>query len=320
MTVVFIPSTSYAEDAHAEVAAPPASITDNLTLELQGVSILDVFKILSKKSGLNIVAGKNVQGQVSMFLQDVPVREALRTILQSQNLASIEEGKIIKVMTEEEYLKKYGRPYEDKRISKSFRLKYASAEMLSAKLSEIKSDHGRLLTEPRTNAILVTEIPEILQEMDALVQEADQPQETEVFKLRFAKAEDLEPKLKSFMEGSAGKIEIDKRSNSIVIVDIQSRIEKIGSVIESLDSPVSQVLIEAKIVEVNLTDAYRQGINWQEIIEKVSSFDTIAAAAPLAVSPPAGATALTTLAFGSGQDDLQIVLSLLERVGKTNLL
>ena len=79
-------------DARAEeqaIAAPAPTFDAKLTLELQGVDILDVLKILSKKSGLNIVAGKNVQGTVSIFLRDVPVMEALRTILQSQGLASV---------------------------------------------------------------------------------------------------------------------------------------------------------------------------------------------------------------------------------------
>ncbi len=310
-----VSSPVYAEEAQA--APTPDS---HLTLELQGVNILDVFKILAKKSGLNIVAGKNVQGQVSIFLQDVPVKEALRTILQSQGLASIEENGIVKVMTEEEYLQKYGRPYDDKRIARSFHLRHTPVEVLAGKLSELKSAAGKILTEPRTNTLLITEIPEVLREMEALIEESDQPQETQVFPLRYSRAEDIEPKLKSFMEGNQGKLEIDKRSNRVVVTDIGSRIEKIGSVIEALDVQVPQVLIEAKIVEVRLGDSYRQGINWEMIAEELGDFNNWKATAPLAVSPPIGAVALSTLTLGSGEDDLKIVMDLLEKVGKTNLL
>lgn len=293
---------------------------DKLTLELQGVSIFDVFKILSKKSGLNIVAGKNVQGQVSIFLQEVPVRDALKTILQSQGLAGVEEDGIIKVVTEEEFLKKYGRPYEDSRITRSFHLQHASAEALEPKLAEIKSSHGRILTEIRTNTLTITELPGILEEMEKLIAESDQPQETEVFHLDYARAEDLEPKLKALMEGTGGKLEIDKRSNRIVVFDIPSRIQRIRTLVRAFDVKTAQVLIDAKIIEVRLSDGSRKGINWQDIIQKVGDFDTIRAVAPLAVSPPTGAASLATLALGSGADDLQVVLDLLERVGKTNLL
>lgn len=314
-----------AEEAQAaEIVAPAASTESKtegwVTLELQAVSIFDVFKILSKKSGLNIVAGKNVQGEVSIFLQDVPVKEALRTILQSQGLASVEESGIIKVVTEEEFLKKYGRPFEDSRITKSFNVVHASAEQLAAKLAELKSPYGKIITETRTNTVVITELPKILEEMEKLISESDQEQDHAVFKLNYTRVEDLEPKLKTFMEGMPGKMEVDKTSNRIILFDIDSRIQRVREIVKAFDVKSAQVQIEAKIVEVQLSDAYRKGINWQEIIEKAGSFDTLTALAPLAVSPPTGAASLATLALGSGQDDLQVVLSLLEQIGKTNLL
>ena len=324
---VFLSVTILASYAHAEGAAQateaavvPVERSDRLTLELQGVSIFDVFKILSKKSGLNIVAGKNVQGQVSIFLQDVPVKEALTTILQSQGLASVEEEGIIKVMTEDEFLKKFGRPYGDTRITKYFNLNHASAEALASKLSDSKTAYGKIVTEPRTNTLIITELPNVLDEMEKTIQESDQPQETEIFRLDYTKAEELGPKLKSFMEGTSGKLEIDSRSNRVIVFDIPSRIDRIRDIIKAFDVKARQVLIDAKIVEVQLSDANRKGINWRAIMSQVGKFDTISAVAPLTVSPPTGVSSLSTLTIGSSQNDLQLILDLLERVGKTNLL
>ena len=73
--------------------------SQKITLELKGVDILDVLKVLSKKSGLNIVAGKNVRGQVTLFLQDVDVWEALQIVLETSELAYEQKGDIIKVKT-----------------------------------------------------------------------------------------------------------------------------------------------------------------------------------------------------------------------------
>jgi type II secretory pathway component GspD/PulD (secretin) len=321
LTIAVISSRPvFAEEAAAAEAPAQISGDSRLTLELQGVSIFDVFKILSKKSGLNIVAGKNVQGQVSIFLQDVPVRDALKTILQSQGLASVDEAGIVKVMTEEEYLRKYGRPYEDSRQTQSFNLQHGSVETLAGKLFELKSAYGKILTEPRTNTLMITEIPEVLDEMRRLVEQSDQPQESEVFKLNYTRVEDIEPKLKTFMEGAGGKLEIDKRSNRIIVFDIPDKIERVRALVKAFDVKTAQVLIQAKIVEVRLTDAYRKGIDWQEIVEQVGNFNTLQALAPLTVGAPTGAAALATLALGEGQDDLQVLFQLLEQVGKTNLL
>lgn len=311
----------YAEgEISPEAAATAIERTDRLTLELQGVSVFDVFKILSKKSGLNIVAGKNVQGQVSIFLQDVPVKDALKTILQSQGLASVEEDGIIKVVTEEEYLRKYGRPYGDARVTKSFNLNYASADLLSPKLAEGKTAYGKITVEVRTNTLVITELPSVLIEMEKIIQESDRPQETEVFRLNYTDAEDLEPKIKTFMEGTSGKFEIDKRTNRIIASDIPSRIGRLRALVEAFDVKTAQVLIDAKIVEVQLSDENRKGINWQKIFNDVGQFDRVSIGLPLTVSPPAGVSSLSTLTLGSDDNDLQIVLELLERVGKTNLL
>lgn len=303
-----------------EMAVVSSGRADRITLELQGVNIFDVFKIFSKKSGLNIVAGKNVQGQVSIFLQDVPVREALRTILQSQGLAGVEERGIIRVISDEEYIRKFGKPYEDKRETRAFQLQYASAENVSTKLMDRKSVYGRIVVEPRTNTLIVTEIPEVLTEMEQLILQTDQDQQRSVFKLKYIRVADLESKLKAFMEGGNGHLEIDERSNRFVVFDIPARVERIESLVDAFDVKKSQVLIEAKIVEVRLSDSYRKGIDWQRIIDEVGNVNTLRAVAPLAVSPPAGASALATLSLGDTTDDLQVVIDLLERVGKTNLL
>ncbi len=327
LAVSHFPLQGFAEEQAqaAEVPAVPSTADmekndGKVTLELQGVSIFDVFKILSKKSDLNIVAGKSVQGQVSIYLKEVPVREALKTILQSQGLASIEEDGIVKVMTEDEFLKKYGRPYEDTRITRSYNINHASVELLASKIAELKSPFGKIITEPRTNTLVITELPKVIEEMEKLIRESDQEQEHAVYHLNFTRAEDLEPKLKSFMEGTSGKLEIDKYSNNVIVFDIASRIKRVRALVKAFDVKTPQVLIEAKILEVQLSDAYRKGINWQLIIEKVGSFETISALAPLTVSPPTGVASLATLALGSGGDDLQTVLSLLEQIGKTNLL
>jgi general secretion pathway protein D len=322
ITGIWVPPVHAEGEAQAtEVAvAAPIERSDRLTLELQAVSIFDVFKILSKKSGLNIVAGKNVQGQVSIFLQDVPIREALMTILQSQGLAGVEEDGIIKVMTEDEFLKKFGRPYGDTRVTKYFHLNHASADALASKLLDSKTAYGKIVTEPRTNTLIVTELPNVLDEMEKTIQESDQPQQTEVFRLDYTKAEELEPKLKSFMEGTSGKMEVDSRSNRIIVFDIPSRIDRIRDIVKAFDVKARQVLIDAKIIEVQLTDANRKGINWREIISKAGQFDAVSIVAPLTVSPPTGVSSLSTLTLGSSQNDLQVILDLLERVGKTNLL
>src|SRR3989338_6787362 len=73
--------------AAAAIEPSAASISDRITLELKGVNVLDVLKILAKRSGLNIVAGRDVRGDVTLYMQDVDVCVALDTIVKTLCLA-----------------------------------------------------------------------------------------------------------------------------------------------------------------------------------------------------------------------------------------
>ncbi len=293
---------------------PPARASedpDKLTLEVVNVEILDVLKLLSKKSGLNIVAGPEVKGQVSVFLKDVPVREGLKTILQSQALAYYEEDDILKVVTARDYEEKFGRPFGDVRRTRAYSLSHASAADLANALNGLKSPAGKILVEERSNTIVVTDTPAVLDEMDRVVEAGDAPQVTREIKVRYAKAEDLEGRLRELLKGGRGEVAVDKRSNKVFVTDIPSRVEAMVKMIEAFDVLSPQVLIEAKVIEVRLSDTHRQGIDWNSIAEYFN------ASVPLTVSAPAGGSLAT---FTSVRGDLTAILQLIERMGKTNTL
>jgi type IV pilus secretin PilQ/predicted competence protein len=79
--------------------------------------------------------------------------------------------------------------------------------------------------------------------------------------LSFAKAADLLNILKAQLTPRGGILE-DKRSNTLIITDIPSRVEIIDKLIESLDTPNPQVSIEARIVETNTNFIESFGIQW----------------------------------------------------------
>jgi len=80
-------------------------------LDLKGMDILDVLKLISQKSGLNIVAGQAVKGRVTVYLKHIEVLESLRIIVEAYGWAYAKDGDIIKVMTAKEYEDKYGHKF-----------------------------------------------------------------------------------------------------------------------------------------------------------------------------------------------------------------
>lgn len=72
--------------------------------------------------------------------------------------------------------------------------------------------------------------------------------------IHYGKAEDMEKLLTSKSSNflsSKGSINIDKRTNSIWIEDEKNRLNKIRDFIKNIDVPVKQVLIEARVVNVD---------------------------------------------------------------------
>src|ERR1022692_4136682 len=89
---------------------------------------------------------------------------------------------------------------------------------------------------------------------------------TEIFVINYAKASEIQPTLASLVDTTAGgKIVIDARTNSLVITERPSRMKRIRPVIEQLDRPTDQVMIESKFVEIANNDIKNIGVNWSSL-------------------------------------------------------
>ncbi|HOT78269.1 MAG TPA: secretin N-terminal domain-containing protein, partial [Candidatus Wallbacteria bacterium] len=84
---------------------------------------------------------------------------------------------------------------------------------------------------------------------------------TRIITLQNAIASELETALTK-VKSTDGLIIKDDRTNSLVLIDKPATIEKMEKMVKIFDAPTPQVLIEAKIVEVSLTDDMKNTLNW----------------------------------------------------------
>ena len=94
---------------------------------------------------------------------------------------------------------------------------------------------------------------------------AREGKQTKLFRLNNADALKLKDTLAKVLSPE-GVMEADVRSNSIIVTDTISAINRIDAMIPSLDEITSQVLIEAKLIETSLTDTEKLGIDWTTTI------------------------------------------------------
>ena len=95
---------------------------------------------------------------------------------------------------------------------------------------------------------------------------AVEPVDTRVFIVDFAKASEIQNSIQPLVDpASGGKIQVDTRSNALVITERPSRMNDIQEIIETLDRPTEQVMIESKFIEISMRDSEKLGINWQSL-------------------------------------------------------
>ncbi len=109
-----------------------------------------------------------------------------------------------------------------------------------------------LRTEEKTRLDAQKEVEKLQASLEGVV---------ETIPVSYSKASDLQSKIKDLLS-EGGKIQIDERTNTIVIRDIRKNVEAVKSLITTLDTATPQVLIEARIVEVDTSFTRELGVQW----------------------------------------------------------
>jgi type IV pilus assembly protein PilQ len=95
----------------------------------------------------------------------------------------------------------------------------------------------------------------------AEARQAAEPTRTVIKKLSYARATEITPTLKSIMS-RRGDIVVDTRTNTLIIREIPTFLPAVLQLIDNLDTPIPQVMIESRIVETTKTLGRSLGINW----------------------------------------------------------
>jgi len=191
-----------------------------VTFNFQDVPVRTVLQLIAEESNLNIVASDTTQGNVTLRLVNVPWDQALDIVLQAKQLDKRRSGNVVWVAPQAEI----------------------------AKFEQDKED-ARIAIENRTETV------------------------TEYIPVSYGNAEDIAKLLTDDSKGNQqgggggqgsggggggqqsrgflsprGSLSFDRRTNTLLVIDIPARVAEIRRLVATLDKPVDQVLIEAKIV------------------------------------------------------------------------
>ena len=301
------------------VPVAPAQYEDQvelISLDLKGMEIRDVLKILSQKSGLNMVADNDVKGAVSLYVKDVDVMDALDIVVFTNSLAYEQEGTLIRIMTDKKYEKLHGATFKDRTKTEIVKLEHANATSIAAVLSKIKTRVGKVIADDASNTIVLIDNAENVKRMKEAIEEMDVLLVTEVFSLDYAKAEIIKDKLEKMLSENIGSIKFDERTNKLAVKDTTFKMKEIRKIIEAFDEKTREVTIDAHIIKVTLSDKYSNGIDWSTVATLGDI--TIEAASNLTTSLTGTTPSTLTIAKKGGTHSS--VLRLLKTFGETDVL
>jgi len=157
-----------------------------ISLDLDGVSLVNVLKVFSQQSGLNFIASQSVADKpITLYMQNVPIKEALDKILKSYNL-TYELDETSNIFVVKEHVKAQDVSTE----TRVYTLKYAlvnsspinSAATVSTAgnsivdaLNKLLSSYGKISEDSRTNSLIITELPEQFKLIEETIRGLDVP-------------------------------------------------------------------------------------------------------------------------------------------------
>ena len=241
------PSQNSAVNASLDQAQRSAILD---TLEIKDMDINDVLKLLSVKSGLNIIAGKSITGRVTIFLQNVEVHDALTIVLKANDLAYTEGRGVIQIMTGAEYEQSTGHKFGVNMESTIVSLQSAKASDVVAVLNQVKSQAGKVVADDQSNSVIIQDVPEKIEQLLEYIKTIDAPTDVQVYKLLHISGESLVAKLQEMVSPKIGNVKFDSLSNKLFIKDTPKKLKEIMKYITQIDIPR-----ETKVFSVNYAKA-----------------------------------------------------------------
>jgi MSHA biogenesis protein MshL len=207
---------------------PPLELGPLYSFRAQELPIVDALALFARSNHLNIVAGPEITGSVTIDFHDLPLERAMSALLEAHGYYWEELGSLIKV--------------------KQFKTQSVNIDYIRLIRGGTGQNRAQM-SSGSTNGSGSSETGQI---------EVNQQDEIKFW-------EELEKQIQTLMSKD-GRLVINMLSGTIQVTDWYQRVDEIEHFLKSVHQALHrQVQIEARIYEVNLNDNYSLGIDWSKI-------------------------------------------------------
>ncbi len=304
----------------------------------------EILRLISEMTGQNVVATPEIQAlPISIYLNNVTPILALEVICKTYNLWFSEQNNIIRVMKVEEY----GRELTLRRDEQTrvYNLKYASCYTVGEAIRNVFGSRVLLTSPENTESyghVGTDEFPNIGENVDQDIEDGDsddsdrdyEKREKGVTELAGVKMDeqDLARMARLLREGgeftpemllerqigqARALMTIFPRNNSIIVRSVDSNLlSEVGSLVNQIDTPTRELLLEVKVLGVTLNEGMESffDVNYNPDISNNpltvnADLNLASQVASLTPSSPA-------FAFSYINDRIDVSLRLLESQGR----
>lgn len=161
---------------------PPSRYTgEPIGMNFKDLDLKDFFRVIHEISGLNVVLDPAVKGTLTIVLDDVPWDQALAIVLNNNGLACQLEGNVLRIATlqtlkteaeaRRAQLEAQALAVPKKTITRY--LSYGQSKDAVTIVKKFLSPRGDVVADPRSNALIIEDIPSVLPKIDELLKTLD---------------------------------------------------------------------------------------------------------------------------------------------------
>jgi len=216
--------------AEAELLAQSQFTGETFSFNFQSIEVRAVLQLIADLIGLNLVASDTVNGSITLRLENVPWDQALDIILKAKGLDQRMDGNVLLVAPIAE-------------IAERERLEVQANRQLE-ELAPLRTEFVRIRYADATTIASLLIGPEAGAEGGAADAEATAGGTT------------------ASALSERGSAIVDARTNTIILTDTDAKISAFLALVEQIDVPIRQVLIEARLVIANTDFRNELGVRW----------------------------------------------------------
>jgi type IV pilus assembly protein PilQ len=180
-------ATTLATTAAQAAQTPAATQTaarytgEPISVNLKDVDLRDFFRLIHEISGLNVVLDPAVKGSLTIVLDEVPWDQALDIVLQNNGLDKQLNGNVLRIATkstlkseaesQRDLVKAQAEAIEPVTVTRV--LSYSKAATLKDTLKRFLSSRGDILSDDRSNQLIIRDIPSTIPIIDNLIRQLD---------------------------------------------------------------------------------------------------------------------------------------------------